>query len=264
MSAFEQITDELLVLWCQEGDADAFEALVERWQERLWRHAWRLTNQEDAAWDVLQETWIIVSRDIRRLEDAAAFRSWVYRIASNKCHDWVRRQGRRRRADEAYSERFRETDDRASGASRQAATLDEALSRLPGSDRAILALRYMEGFDTSEIAEILRVPAGTVKSRLHYRFSYSTAEHSTNAAVETNGVWTHSADLQHGYDTNEFSRTVVLPAGAEVLSVDPWPANSFTLLDKPAIRFAGVRGPNEPFKYKVTYRIVESSDDISE
>ena len=58
MNRRQPVTDELLVLESQEGDPAAFEALVERWQERLWRHAWRLVGREDMAWDVLQEAWI--------------------------------------------------------------------------------------------------------------------------------------------------------------------------------------------------------------
>jgi RNA polymerase sigma factor (sigma-70 family) len=168
MSRRERITDGLLVLRCQEGEAAAFEELVGRWQERLWRHAWRLTANEQAAWDVLQEAWIAVSRDIRRLEDAAAFAGWAYRITSNKCRDWIRRERRRRRADETYRDQKREAAEEASGAHQQHASLKEALAQLPGRDRAILSLRYEEGFDTAEIAEILRIPAGTVKSRLYY------------------------------------------------------------------------------------------------
>lgn len=167
MNRNERTADELLVLRCQEGDAGAFELLLGRWQERLWRHAWRLCGDESAAWDVLQETWIAVARDVVRLEDAAMFPGWVYRIASNKCRDWIRREVRRRRADEAYSEQVREADGEA-GDSPEIASLKEALARLPGQDRAILALRYEEAFDTSEIAEILGVPPGTVKSRLYY------------------------------------------------------------------------------------------------
>jgi RNA polymerase sigma-70 factor (ECF subfamily) len=168
MSRRERIEDELLVLRSQEGDASAFEQLVGRWQERLWRHAWRLVGDENAAWDVLQEAWIGISRDLHRLEDAAAFPAWAYRITSNKCRDRIRRERRRRKAVEAYSEQVRHAEDHASNAEEQCAALKEALARLPGRDRAILSLRYEEEFDTAEIAAILRIPEGTVKSRLHY------------------------------------------------------------------------------------------------
>ncbi|MFH1918828.1 MAG: sigma-70 family RNA polymerase sigma factor [Planctomycetota bacterium] len=168
MNQRTRIEDELLVLRSQEGDASAFDELVGRWQERLWRHAWRLAGREDAAWDVLQEAWIGISRGIGRLEDAAAFPAWAYQIVSNKCRDRIRRERRRREATEAYADQVRCTEEDAFDSQEQCSDLKEALARLPGRDRAILSLRYEEGFDTAEIAAILHVPEGTVKSRLHY------------------------------------------------------------------------------------------------
>ena len=168
MSRRTRIEDELLVLRSQEGDVAAFDELVDRWQERLWRHAWRLLGDEDAAWDALQEAWIAISRDLRRLEDVAAFPAWAYRITSNKCRDRIRRERRRRQAVDDYAEHVRQADNDASHVDDRCADLSEALTRLPGRDRAILSLRYEEGFDTAAIAEILRVPEGTVKSRLYY------------------------------------------------------------------------------------------------
>ena len=168
MKRRERITDDLLVLRCQEGDAQALAELIDRWQQRLWRHAWRLTGDETAAWDVLQEAWIGISRQLAALEDATAFPAWAYRIVGNKSRDWIRRQQRRRRADVTYGGSRRETGEPTVGGHSQAADLQEALARLPGQDRAILALRYQDGFDVAEIAEILHIPAGTVKSRLHY------------------------------------------------------------------------------------------------
>ena len=168
MNRRERATDELLVLRCQEGDAGAFDELIGRWQERLWRHAWRLTGSRDDAWDALQEAWITVCRDIRGLKDAAAFPTWAYRITSNRCHDWIRKQGRQRRADEAYAEQADCVENETRGGHQWSADLDEALMRLPGRDRAILSLRYEEDFGVAEIAKILQIPPGTVKSRLHY------------------------------------------------------------------------------------------------
>ncbi len=168
MNRRHRIEDELLVLRSQEGDAAAFEQLVGRWQERLWRHAWRLVGDEDAAWDVLQEAWIGISRGLPRLEDAACFPGWAYRIVSNKCRDRIRRDRRQRQAVEAYSDQVDRAGSDASAAEERCASLREALQRLEGRDRAILSLRYEEEFDTAGIAEILQIPEGTVKSRLHY------------------------------------------------------------------------------------------------
>ena len=165
MNRQEQSADELLVLRCQEGDAGAFDALIGRWQEQLWRHAWRLTGREDAAWDVIQETWIAISRDIRRLNDVASFPAWAYRITSSRCHDWLRKECRQQRTVAAYAERI---DRCPTDARDDQGTVQVALSHLSGADRAILSLRYEQAFAVSEIADILQVPPGTVKSRLHY------------------------------------------------------------------------------------------------
>jgi RNA polymerase sigma-70 factor (ECF subfamily) len=168
MNRQEQTVDELLVLRCREGDAGAFEALIDRWQERLWRHAWRLTGREDVAWDAIQETWITISRDIRRLQDAAAFSAWAYRITSNRCHDWLRKECRQRRTIEAYAEQVHPCEAETHADRQDSTDVQVALSQLSGPDRAILSLRYEQGFAVSEIADILQIPPGTVKSRLHY------------------------------------------------------------------------------------------------
>jgi RNA polymerase sigma-70 factor (ECF subfamily) len=168
MNQNERINDEVLVIRAQEGAVEALGQLIERWQDRLWRLAWRLTDDEQAAWDVLQEAWIVVSRRIGRLEDPAAFPAWAYRITSNKSRDWIRRRQRMRRADEAYGRRWRDAETGQDCTDRHYADLRDALADLPGPDRAILSLRYEDGFHTAEIAEILGIPSGTVKSRLHH------------------------------------------------------------------------------------------------
>jgi RNA polymerase sigma-70 factor (ECF subfamily) len=168
MNQKERIDDELLVIRAQEGVVVALTELIDRWQNRLWRLAWRLTGDEQAAWDVLQEALIVISRRISRLGDPSAFPSWAYRITSNKSRDWIRREKRMRRADEAYGQRWSDSDDDGDPADQQYADLREALADLPGRDRAILSFRYEDNLSTAEIAEILGIPSGTVKSRLHH------------------------------------------------------------------------------------------------
>jgi RNA polymerase sigma-70 factor (ECF subfamily) len=168
MDQHDRLNEELLVLRCQEGDTEAFEELVRRWQARLWRHAWRLTGDENAAWDALQEAWLGISRGLKRLADAIAFPAWAYQIVSNKCRDLIRRERRRREAAEVYCEWMQGREQEAASSARQHASLREALEELSGPDRAVLSLRYEEQFDTAEIAGILGIPEGTVKSRLFY------------------------------------------------------------------------------------------------
>ena len=168
MSQQDRLNDELLVLRCQEGDAEAFELLVGRWQRRLWRHAWRLTGDESAAWDALQEAWIGISRGISHVVEAAAFPAWAYQIVSNKCRDLIRHEQRRREVTEIYSEWMQRGEYEAPITEERYSSLTDALEQLSGPDRALLSLRYEEEFDTAEIANILAIPEGTVKSRLFY------------------------------------------------------------------------------------------------
>lgn len=167
MNPNDRLHDQWLVLRCQEGDAAALDQLIQRWQERLWRHALRLTGDEDAAWDILQEACLAIGRDLYRLADEASFPAWAYRIVSNKCRDWLRRTIRRRRWEEIFAAETQRRHEENHELLEKIADLKEALGRLPGPDRAILALRYEEEFSTREIAAILNIPDGTVKSRLY-------------------------------------------------------------------------------------------------
>lgn len=165
MNHRDRIYDQLLVLRCQEGAADALDELLARWQERLWRHARRLTDDSEAAWDILQETMMVISRRIGDLSDPAAFSAWAYRIATNECRDFFRREQRHHRLAEAFSE---EPPPVVRGPDHTTVLdVQAALAQLPGPQQTLLILRYEEGFSTDEMAHILGIPAGTVKSRLH-------------------------------------------------------------------------------------------------
>ncbi len=164
--ARERVIDELLVVRCQEGSRDAFDLLVRRWQRRLWRYAWRLTGSNDAAWDVTQETWIAVLTQIRKLSDPAWFAAWAHRIVRNKCADYYRRAGRQRGLVDALAERQRTNDDTHREGHGDAVA--EALRQLPPDRQELLTLRYGADLNIIEIAVVLGIPAGTVKSRLHH------------------------------------------------------------------------------------------------
>lgn len=165
------VEDELLVLQCQRGDENALRELIVRWQPRLARFAWRMTGDREATRDLVQDTWLAVVRRIRRLDDPAAFRGWAYRIAANKCTDWVRRRMvARRAAGQAMPPGHaddRETPSQAESAD-EINRLRAELSRLPGEQRVILALYYLEEMRVADIAEVLSIPSGTVKSRLFH------------------------------------------------------------------------------------------------
>lgn len=167
----EDIQDELLVLQCQQGDAEALKTLITRWHPRLGRLAWRLTAEREAARDIVQEAWLAIVRGLRRLDDPARFRSWAYRIVRNKCADWIRRRVVRRDAvSELQDVAAHAGDDPSTEADSvsDAARLRSALAELPREQRAILSLHYLDGMPVAEIAAALDVPKGTVKSRLYH------------------------------------------------------------------------------------------------
>lgn len=146
---------------CQDGSRKAMELLISRWQKRFWRYALRLTGNPEAAWDVTQESWLAIVRGISRLNDPARFGPWAYRIVTNKADDWIRKNVRRGHLPVDFDREAPPSDDR------QAGDLDTVLHRLSHRARSVLTLYYVEGFALSEIAGILHVPRGTVKSRLH-------------------------------------------------------------------------------------------------
>jgi RNA polymerase sigma-70 factor (ECF subfamily) len=156
----EQLIDEILVMDCQSGRAKALEKLVSRWQKRLWRYAYHLTGNSDAAWDITQESWLGIIKGIGRLHDPASFRCWAYRIVTNKASDWIRRKKTTNAValDETRIQRTPKQED---------AGLKELLEKLDVRKRAVLSLYHFEQLSIGEISAALGVPKGTVKSRLH-------------------------------------------------------------------------------------------------
>jgi len=161
----QAIADEWLVLQSQNGDTQAFGQLVSRWQDRLWRHARRVTHDDTAAWDVVQEAWLSMLNGLRTLEDPGAFAGWAYRLVTFKSLDHVRRGQRQRRIEEQQMHPDPVTVDEVDD---EIEALRAALGDLSAEQRAILSLHYREELGIGRIAEILGIPAGTVKSRLHH------------------------------------------------------------------------------------------------
>ena len=162
-----QIYDELLVLKCQQGSREAFEELVERWQKRLWYYAFHVTGSESAAWDVVQEAWFAIIKGFSKLQDAAVFPRWAFRILNNKCADWLRKQHLQSRLNNELIKQAKNEPDRKQNSSEESESLRAAIAKLPPDSRALLTLRYHEDFDMGQIAEILDIAEGTVKSRIH-------------------------------------------------------------------------------------------------
>ena len=151
--------DELLVMDAQEGDRQAMQKLVGRWQKRLWQHAYRLTCDTEAAWDVTQQSWLGIIKGLRRLHDAANFKAWAYKITTNKSIDWIRRREAEKQIsiEEIQDQEHKEKKDTG---------IRELLEKLDMRRRAVISLYYFEQLSIPEISTALSIPKGTVKSRL--------------------------------------------------------------------------------------------------
>jgi RNA polymerase sigma-70 factor (ECF subfamily) len=164
--------DEYLVALSQAGSVEALDGLARRWTPRLLRYVTRVLGgsggSADAARDIVQETWVGAIRGLRRLRDPAQFPTWIYRIATRKCADAIRANMRRRRLDAQVAADGDMDRPITSLTSEQQIDLATALRGLPPIHRAAVHLFYGEDLSVEEIASVLGIPAGTVKSRLHH------------------------------------------------------------------------------------------------
>ncbi len=164
----ERIYDEFLVAAAATGDRAALSRLVARWQPRLFRHAWRMLGESERAKDIVQEAWVEILRGLVGLDDVAAFPAWAYRIVTRRCQRlFERRSSEIVEFDTEASERGAPLDQRESGElAAELSNVMAAIGRLPASQRAALALLYLEELSVAEIAVATDVPPGTVKTRL--------------------------------------------------------------------------------------------------
>ncbi|MGD9496274.1 MAG: RNA polymerase sigma factor [Armatimonadota bacterium] len=163
----EDIWLQLLALRCRRGDAEALAALVREFQDRLLYYLRRLVDSEDDAWDVLQQTRLGVFRGIRSMRDPERLVPWLYRIARNT----AARHLRHRLVDDGTQDDSIDLDTVEGPEDPPVAdgiAVHEELGTLSVAHREVLVLHFLEDLSVAEIAEIVGVPAGTVKSRLHY------------------------------------------------------------------------------------------------
>lgn len=173
------MTQQELVARAKAGDSDAFAQLVEDNQDRVYSLALRMvSNPEDAA-DLAQEAFLSAWRALDSFQGDAAFSTWLYRLTSNLCIDFLRREKRKRAAGsilylDATEEEEASIDlpDHGSDPHRQLERsevreqIGAAMAALSPEHRQVLSLREVSGLSYADIAAILNVEEGTVKSRI--------------------------------------------------------------------------------------------------
>jgi RNA polymerase sigma-70 factor (ECF subfamily) len=172
--------DAALIERCRAGDVAAFEPLVEKYRQRVWRLAFNVLRDREEAWDVAQEAFIRAYQALPSFRGQSAFYTWLYRIVMNVAADRARSraaQGRAfgtERVPEEDWERVltdpapdQESPDAAAARAQDRERITKALDTLPEHHRAIIVLSDLQGLSYREIAETLDIPMGTVMSRLH-------------------------------------------------------------------------------------------------
>jgi len=170
--------ESALIRDAQRGDLDAFNRLVLAYQEVLFNAALRILGDEDLAADATQEAFLSAFRAITAYR-GGSFKAWLLRTVTNACYDELRRRKRRpttplepddAEGDEIESPRWLADPSASPEEQLDQAELEHAiqhcLDALPADFRVVVVLADIQGLDYSEVARAVRVPLGTIKSRL--------------------------------------------------------------------------------------------------
>ncbi|MFV0415774.1 MAG: sigma-70 family RNA polymerase sigma factor [Chthoniobacterales bacterium] len=175
-----EITDEELVSRAQDGDPTAFDELVVRYSPRLYGMIYNMTSNHEDTNDMLQEVFAKAYRSIKGFKGKSSFYTWIYTIATNRTINFVKKRGRRYHLslddvdsgiehDEEFLEATIQSDPlREANLKELQKKLNEAIQKLSPNHRAVVTMFDIQGMPHAEIAKILKVSEGTVRSRLFY------------------------------------------------------------------------------------------------
>ena len=169
------IPDDVYVHQTVEGDAEAFNELVNRHHSKIYGLAYRMLGNPDDAADATQETFLEAYKSVKTFQFQSQFGTWLYRIGINTCQQYIRKSQSNERKLTAYT---REAEIRGSASendspermaiqTEQNEIVQDAISQLPPKQREVVTLYYMQHLKYREIAEILQCSEGTVASRLN-------------------------------------------------------------------------------------------------
>ena len=163
-------SDDVLIERVKKGDCDAFNPLVERYKLPLYRLMYRMVYNRDDAEDLVEETFIKAYRSISKFETGRSFYAWISRIAVNNAINYLKKEKRSQTQPIEWFEQKLADKKRNPVAMTRQKLLKErisaAMAKLPEDFRTILLLRVEENFSYEEIGKMLKIPKGTVMSRL--------------------------------------------------------------------------------------------------
>lgn len=161
--------DELIVVRCQLGDREAWRELVARWHRPVWTFLWRMVGDGGRSDDLAQEVWVRAVRNLPQLEAPDRFPAWLFTLARRVMHDELRRTYRRVETDPdvAPEDAAAAIDDDGVAELLDRLEVERALGSLEPRDRETAALFHLGELTIDDVARVLEIPTGTVKSRLH-------------------------------------------------------------------------------------------------
>ncbi len=180
----------------QADDLDALGALFVRYRAQVYRTALAIVRDPAAAEDILQDCFLKVYAHAAHLDPARSLAPWLYRVTVNLSYAWLGRGGQKRRAPlETVANRLvspmRQAPDQLTEQTELRHNVRKAIGALPIDQRVVIVLYYLNNLSLQDIAEILDVPIGTVKSRLYY------AREALRAMLGPTAHWL--PEVAHGY-----------------------------------------------------------------
>lgn len=162
------LTESKLISLAQDGDRGAFSELVRRHRLGVITVIYRMCGDARLAEDMSQEAFLRAWKNLHKYTPKSPFKNWLFRIATNATLDTIRRERETVPLEEIPMNTVERSPERALSQKETSLRVQQAVLDLPPASRAVLVLREYEGFSYKEIAETLRIPLGTVMSRLNY------------------------------------------------------------------------------------------------
>lgn len=156
-----------LIAWSRNGDVDAYDRLVAAYQDRIYALTYRITGNREDAWDAAQEAFLKAFRSLPTFRGRAAFSTWLHRIAVNASLDIVRRRPQQPPVslEEPLGAITADPGDEVTRRDLQQ-RIRRAIAALPPEQRTAIVLRDLQWLSYEEIAAVLQIPIGTVRSRI--------------------------------------------------------------------------------------------------
>ncbi|MCD4685891.1 MAG: RNA polymerase sigma factor [Anaerolineae bacterium] len=188
-------SDGDLIRCLQQGDLDALGVLFERYRARVYRTALAIVRDPVVAEDILQDCFLKVHHNAARLDVERPLAPWLYRVTVNLSYTWLARGKNRRASLDNVADRLispmKQAPDQVTEQSELRQNVRKAIEALHIDQRVVVVLYYLNGLSLQDIAEILDLPVGTVKSRLYY------ARENLRGKLGANLIWL--PEVAHGY-----------------------------------------------------------------